>query len=613
MLFALGAGCSKILGIGDLPGLQVEHDAAVVVEDAEQADADAAACPAGEPDTCTVGGVATCTNLTTDVANCGACGETCDIAQACSPAGCVDACPFPAQPDAVVLFELSPTGGNIIMGTNNTVSITVEGYYRDHPYSPTDVTNLATFVSSDPSLVAVNASGVASSPAGTPGIATVTVTVGSVSRSLKIRVWDPARYATLTSLTPTAPGLGTFGLRNGECFPVSMSANFSDNSTEDVSETIDWGTVDYPSGTTKTRAAHVIDQNLLVLTGFRADGASFTNYTEMRGWLTPGGRNAGFLLYLGTGVYPFNGVCSDPRSPGDVLGVYMNPLGRGEQVQPTLEVGESVRYWAYALHADFSLRMISDRIKPRSCDAGVSTTERWITGLAVGTRTFGATYAGKLGLAKVTVVAAQSHPTLASLFVSPVGANVTPGKPYALAAFARYADTGPTRQFNVSTQATWSSSDVTITANPVAGAGTTTALVGTSAIGATYSGQTASGAVRSWDVARLASLTGFLSNDLGEKAQGSCGQITSTATFNNDPGDTEDVTSTTTFTKYGTCFGTLSSTGYWWTSGPFCANNLQQVAIEVSGGFGFPSTGSVVSAQPDGVNGDTYKDSSCVP
>jgi hypothetical protein len=139
-----------------------------------------------------------------------------------------------------------------------------------------NVTPQTTWGTSDPTIV-----GVASSVAGPTntttanqiGTATVTAAYGGASTTQAVRVWDPARLAQVTS---TAVRTVEFPGCAGQ--QVTMTANFSDNTTEDVTPWTQWSPL----------------------------GDSGYGLLSLGGYFTPTGNRNGYLQIMGSmgrGIY----------------------------------------------------------------------------------------------------------------------------------------------------------------------------------------------------------------------------------------------------------------------------------------------------------------------
>lgn len=575
-------------------------------------------CPSSAPTTCGSGATASCADLTADPANCGACGTACAVNQACTTLGCTETCTDTQPPDEVVAIEIEPTGGNIVPGVADTTTFRVFGRMRRTPWQRVDVSSQATFDSSNASTVDVSSAGVALSPAGTVGTETITATVNGHTATARVRVWAPARYAQLQDLTLNVPGFTLFGVVIGGCYPVSATATFSDNSTEDVSETTDFAVVGMGgSGTSpRTTEMRVMDQNLLTIPGGAFQNPDIGRYVDLIAQLVPG-LPIGLLPDGGPRLPPSvrgyvggaAGTCADSRSPGPRLAVATNPN------TATLFTGETFELRSAALHADLSIRDVSTQAVLRTCAPSTLHVARdgWLTGLDAGSALVVTQVGSLVGHTPVTVNGQFPSPgALSELRLRPGAANVEPGQPFNLRAVASYANAG-TKLFNVTSQTTWTSSNIAVAPVPVLGQGVAGAITGNSDITASFGSLTTTGAVRTWTPGRLASITSVsvVRPELFT-TQGTCQQLLLRVTFANNPADREDLTKNATWWQGWRCFGDLSPTGVFWARGPFCTSTY--IDMYGSMGFGLPGQQTVIYSGPSAGMADDFRDPvTCTP
>ena len=129
---------------------------------------------------------------------------------------------------AATLVSVAVGPQNLSLKPGFSVQLTATGTYSDGSHQ--DLTASAIWTSSLPTVATIGSSGVATAVAG--GSTTITATSGSLSGS------DVLGVASLVSIsvTPTAP---TIPLDQTQ--QLSATGNFSDNSTEDLTSSVTWG------------------------------------------------------------------------------------------------------------------------------------------------------------------------------------------------------------------------------------------------------------------------------------------------------------------------------------------------------------------------------------
>jgi hypothetical protein len=519
--------------------------------------------------TCTAGACAI-TACTASWANCdGAVVNGCEtntMTSAASCGGCAD-----SKPARLVGLEMTPNVANLV-GVGSTTSLRVLAYYSDKPGAPTDVTASATFTSTNPGAVTISG-GVATSVAA--GYATISASLGGVYASAPVRVWDAARYASLTRLYHAT---WRDHVNHGDCFQTKVMAEFGAGDVEDVT----------------TTALFSAGFSGRVLTGglYAAVGPRMEGYQNVTVSLVPGGTSV--TRTIGVWGPAFNGSCGDPRVPGELRGILVSA--------PSTEyIGEAAPLKAIGYYSDGSQRSMADKV---AWESGTPTTltvsdDGWASGKSAGSGRVFATYppvcgavaAGAstiTGKASVNVVAAPALGTMTSLRLEPPNANTTSAFPFHMKAFATYSGVAG-RTFNVTDAATWTSANPSV-ASVLAGSGTG-GTIGTTSISASLSGFVAAGNVRTWAFARLNGLTSITIGAASNMSLNTCQQLSLIGEFDKNPLDHEDLAQTAiwrvdgTFThpELGTTgmFCPKSRTSYWVINASLGRSILAPTATEI--------------------------------
>ena len=161
-------------------------------------------------------------------------------------------------------------------------------------------------------------------------------------------------------------------------------------------------------------------------------------------------------------------------------------------VNPVVPVGLPRAFVAIGLYSDLSIRTLTNVVSWSSSDEAVARvsnagggTKGVATTLSSGTATITASYQGKTGTSKITVVASN---TLSSITVTPATASTAPSTTVAFTAVANFGGL----MVDITDYATWISLNKTaaVVSNADGSRGLTTALsVGTASIEANFQGQ----------------------------------------------------------------------------------------------------------------------------
>ncbi len=215
--------------------------------------------------------------------------------------------------------------------------------------------------------------------------------------------------------------------------------------------------------------------------------------------------------------------------------------------------GLTQQFSVNATYSNGSSEPLATGVTWTSSNAAVATVSSsgLATAAASGTATITASANGLSAQAALTVTAATK--TLSSISVTPATASVTAGTAQQFTATATYSD-GSTA--NVSSSATWASSDTFVAVVNASGLATA-AADGTATISATLNSVSGSGTVT---VTAAPTLTGITVTPANASfAAGSTEQFTATANYGN--GTTANVTSSATWTSSNTSIATIDASG----------------------------------------------------
>lgn len=442
---------------------------------------------------------------------------------------------------------IEPPAANIV-GTGST-SLRAYGYYAGAPGTAVDITDLVHWtipITKPPSHHTIRVDAAGTVTGDVIGVGTVAASIGPISRSANVRVWDPDRYAALTSLQ--IAGIPA-NLSHGNCFQTNVTAGFSDGSEEDVTATARWSLG--PS-------QRLIGQDLWAAVGPHSEG-----YQSAVVYLVPGDLT-GRQDFIGIWGPAFNGGCSDPRVPGDLWGITVGSSST------SIWVGEATGLSAAGYYSDGSVRDISESVIWGAADSSLLdvSSDGYATGRAVGSGRVLASLRCDPGVAGITggsplaVTAADELGTLTSLRLQPSAANIVLGAGFRLQAFATYS-AAPGRTINVSAGAEWVSYGTNVSFllggfGVATGVGPADVTVRVFTAPGVYSAR--AGSIRVWDPARLASLTSIGLAGATSMAAGTCQQWQLVGTFSTDPA-TEDLAQSALWSPPVGQFGTLSPTG----------------------------------------------------
>lgn len=313
-----------------------------------------------------------------------------------------------------------------------------------------DVTAQATWASSDTAVATVTSSStgvlVRALAAGTT---TISATLGTIKGSTTVTVTTPTLLS--ISLTPT-----TWSPNVGATQNFTATGIYSDKTTADVTLSATWSSSN-ATAFSVSNAAGQKGQATALATGTGQVQATLSGVTGS--------------ATVTVSASPLVSIAVTPNPLSLVLGLSSSLVATGTYQNGTTQILTTQVAWSVV---DPTVASVSN---------AASSAGR-VSGIAVGSTTVTATLSGISGKAAVTVFQAK----LVSIAVAPATANITAGTKQQFSATGTY-DNGAMP--DITTQVTWSSSDITVAqvSNASGSNGLGTALVaGKSTITATLTG-----------------------------------------------------------------------------------------------------------------------------
>nr|WP_277751220.1 Ig-like domain-containing protein [Granulicella sibirica] len=493
-------------------------------------------------------------------------------------------------PASLTSISIVPGSPSFAAGTSQQFEVI--GTFSDG--STHDLTDLATFASSNVSILDVSASGVARGVA--PGSSQITATVDGQSVTTPSVTVTPATLVSI-AITPASPSLA-----NGTTAQFTAIATFSDGTTQDVTTQATWtssnpqiltidqngladsdGTgsgsvsamlngVTATSGTVSITAATLTSLAIspanaqvakgttrqFTATGTFSDGST-QNLSTNVAWTSSNGAivaiNAnGLATGEGTGAAQltasYQGQTASTSSftvtPATLVSIAFSPA------TPSVAAGTTAQVTTTGNFSDGSTQDLSGSATYSSSDPTVATVSATglVSGVAPGTSVVTVTAGGMTSTFTVNVTTA----TLVSIAITPgTPASFAKGTTQQFTATGTYSD-GTTQ--NLSSSATWTTSNasaITVDSHGLA----TGAGVGSAQLTATYQGRSATTPSVSVTPAVVASISVSPRNPSITSIASQ--QFTATATYTD--GTTADVTGTSTWSSSNTTVATVNASG----------------------------------------------------
>ena len=373
----------------------------------------------------------------------------------------------------LVSIAITPSAPTLQRGLTNQAFLATASYDDN---STGDVTQQATWSSSDTSVLTVVATGANAGRVSTlaAGTATVTATVGAISGTDLVTV-TPTPLRTITITGPSVLVVGS---------PKSYTATgtYADNTTVDLTTTVTWSSTDATILTVSNAAATVgLASGVAAGTAtIRAASGNITGTLRVT-------VSAAALISITVTPSPLNNVIVGLSSPLKAIGLY------GDVTNPNTQFSIDVTTSATWTVANSAIATVGN----------TTATAGQVTGVAAGSTTVTATLSGQSAPVQVTVI----NTSLVSIAVNPTVASVRVGQTYPFTATGTF-DNQSTR--DITSDVTWTSSNTaTATISNAAGSNGVATGVAASAtavtITATMSGKTATASL-TVDVPRIVSI-----------------------------------------------------------------------------------------------------------
>jgi YD repeat-containing protein len=401
----------------------------------------------------------------------------------------------------IALSSISVTPVNPSAPKGATQQFTATGTYSDG--SQQNLTNTATWSSSNPAVAGVNSSGLATGVS--QGTSAITATSGSIAGSTTLTVTAPALAS--IAVTPANPSVP-----KGSTQQFTATGTYTDNSTQNLTSNVTW--------TSSATAIATINSGGLAST--LTQGASTITATS-------GSVSGSTTLTVTAPV---------------LASIALTPAN------PSVPNGSTKQFTATGTYTDNSTQNLTSTATWTSSATAVATISSagLATAVTQGASTITATSGSVSGSTTLNVTA----PALASIAVSPANPSVAKGLTKQFTATGTYTDNSTQ---DLTTTATWTSSATTIATIDSSGLATTLGQ-GSSTITAT-SGSVTGSTTLTVTAPVLSSLAVTPANPSVPK--GSTRQFTATATYSD--GSTQDLTTTVTWASSTTAVATISSTG----------------------------------------------------
>ncbi|MGY6039327.1 beta strand repeat-containing protein [Aeromonas sp. AE23HZ002T15] len=393
-------------------------------------------------------------------------------------------------------------GGNGTLAKGSSVQFKAQAVLSDG--STLDVSNQAAWVSSDPTKVTIDTQGLATGVA--VGTSTITASVNGVTSAGTVLT---VTNATVSQIQITPP---TLTLAKGTKGKLTAIATYSDNTTQDISNLVDWNSSDIGVATVNLSGE---------VTAVTIGSATLTGSV--------------------------GSVTSNPVSLS-VTNPSVNQIDLSATAS-TLAAGTKTQLTAVASYSDGSSQNITGLVSWSSSDSNVATvdTSGEVTAVAPGTATITGSFGGQTSTLTITVTAA----TVSAIQISTPLASLALGTNGQLKALATYSDN---TVVDVTSQASWSSSSPTLVS--VDANGQIKALaVGSAIISGSLGGTTSTISI----AATAATVTGLSIDTIPNLASGNQVQLKATATFSDLT--TQNVSALAHWQSDNTGVVTVSGTG----------------------------------------------------
>jgi uncharacterized protein YjdB len=498
------------------------------------------------------------------------------------------------NPKTLSSLQVTPPTATLVAGA--TQQFTAQATYSDATGG--DISNLVAWTSSNPTLVSVDETGLATAQTSTTGgTANITATTGTFSSSAVVTV--PVTLTdTLVSIqvVPTSSKIAA-----GTPEQLTAMGTYQDGTTQDISSSVLWTssnpaeatvsttgvvtgvapgmvTVQAQSGTLQSQSTVIVTAATLVSVAVSPSGATFANGTNQQfkliGTFSDGTTQdlsngavwtssntaaatisqTGLATGVGVGSTVFSSTFDGQTastSPSQVTSATLVSIA----VQPnsgTYAKGTSQQFKVVGSYSDGTTEDLSSMATWQSSDPtviNISSTGLG-TGVGAGTATITAVAGGQTTTSGAITI---TSPTLTSISITPGTPSFAAGTNQQFIAMGTFSDGSTT---DLTNQVVWASANPSVATINSSGLATSGAA-GTTQITASYQGVSAmTGTV----TVTGATLTGFtITPTSGTVAKGTTQQFTATGTFSD--GSTQNLSNQVQWSTSNSTALAISSTG----------------------------------------------------
>jgi trimeric autotransporter adhesin len=354
---------------------------------------------------------------------------------------------------ALVSVEIQPSNPTVAKGLGQKLTATAT--FADS--STQDVTDLASWSSSDATIATV------SNAAGSKGLASATkegsttVTAGFQGKSGTTLLTVTAATIVSIAVTPTAPSIA-----KGTKQKFAAVGSYTDGSTQEITETVSWGSSDVAVAAVSNAAGSKGEASALQI-GQTTISAGFAGHTGQ--------------TTLTVTAAQLTAIDVTPSSPSIAKGTKLTLTATGTYTDATTQDLTGQATWGSSNGAAATV-------------SNAAGSKGETSALQIGQTTISASFAGKSGSTVLTVTAA----VLSAIAVTPTNPSIAKGTAIKLKATGVFSDS--TTQ-DMTEQVSWTSSDLAVAtiSNTAGKRGRASGIIpGTSTITATHVAFAVSGA-----------------------------------------------------------------------------------------------------------------------
>ncbi len=314
-----------------------------------------------------------------------------------------------------VLQSIAVTPANTNLPVGETEQFTATGTLSDK--STEDLTNQATWKSSDTTWATINNTGLAT--AISPGPVTISAAFDGITGSTALTITNAVLQS--IALTPANPSIAA-----GDTEQFTATGTFSDNSTENLTGQVTWA-----SATTSVATISNASGSQGLATGVKAGTSSISAALD--------GVTGSTVLTV---------------TAATLQSIAVNPAN------PSVSAGGTEQFTATGTYSDKSTQDLTSQVTWASATTSVATisnasgSQGLATGVKAGTSSISAALDGVTGSTVLTVTSA----TLVSIAVTPANTDLPAGETEQFTATGTLSDNSTE---DLTSQATWTSSDTT--------------------------------------------------------------------------------------------------------------------------------------------------------